>query len=515
MRRKSPISIKKIIPAIISGVLLVLSFPPYGHGWLAFFALIPLISTLRGQRGWRAFLSGLILGMVYFFGTQYWIYHSINNYGNLHIVLSVAAVLLLALYQSIYTGIFAWLLSKTIRNTSMPALLLAPVLWVIMEYLRGSMLTGFPWSSIGYTQHEFLKLIQIADITGMYGVSFIVLAVNGAMADIFISYRRREDMPLFTLAPTAVGYVLLVIGIISTLLYGSYRINEQRSGTALSASIVQGNIDQNEKWDAKYQSDVLNTYLTLSAQAKDKNNPDLIIWPETSVPFYFNYHEKQKEELVEKLAKLQVPFLVGAIEFYEEENNVPQYGNTATLIMPDKSIPYIYEKIHLVPFGEYVPLKNMLFFIEKLVEGTGDYRAGGSIKHGEIKEGRFSTLICYEIIFPHLVRKFFRDGGDFMVTITNDAWFGYTPGPQQHFDMAVFRAIENRKPVIRAANTGVSGFIDSNGKVLSSTALFNTTVLHDTVFTDNTLTFYTKFGDLFVYLCTIITVMLLLNFRRK
>ncbi|MFC1770105.1 apolipoprotein N-acyltransferase, partial [Nitrospirota bacterium] len=235
----------------------------------------------------------------------------------------------------------------------------------------------------------------------------------------------------------------------------------------------------------------------------------------TSVPFYFNYHKELRDELINGISEFEIPHLIGAIQLFGPDKNIYEFTNSAQLIMPDKSVPYVYEKVHLVPFGEYVPFKKLFFFVEKLVVGAGEYRSGKELTHGKIKEGKFSTLICYEIIFPHLVRKHFREGGDFMVTITNDAWFGQTPGPQQHFNMAVMRAVENRKPVIRAANTGISGFIDSNGKVLSSTDLFDRTVLHDTVYTDSTLTFYTKFGDLFVYLCTILTVIFLLDFRRK
>jgi apolipoprotein N-acyltransferase len=185
--------------------------------------------------------------------------------------------------------------------------------------------------------------------------------------------------------------------------------------------------------------------------------------------------------------------------------------NSAVLLDREGNKAAVYDKIHLVPFGEYVPLRKVLFFVDKLVVGIGDYIPGTQYLQADTEVGRFSTLICYEVIFPGMVRKFFVRGGDFMVTITNDAWFGYTAGPYQHFSMAVFRAIENRKPVVRAANTGISGFIDSNGRVLMRSGLFDRQVLTDTLKTDTSMTFYTKFGDIFSFFCIVISIILLVN----
>ena len=172
-------------------------------------------------------------------------------------------------------------------------------------------------------------------------------------------------------------------------------------------------------------------------------------------------------------------------------------SNSAVLLDNAGKVVYTYDKIHMVPFGEYVPLHNVLFFIDKLVVGIGDYVSGERLIRAETPFGNFATLICYEVIFPGLARKFYADGGDFIVNITNDAWFGQTTGPYQHFSMAVFRAVENRKPLLRSANTGISGYIDSNGRILSKTALFEKTVLLSDVRTDSTRSFYSKYGRSF------------------
>ncbi len=183
------------------------------------------------------------------------------------------------------------------------------------------------------------------------------------------------------------------------------------------------------------------------------------------------------------------------------------------LLDKEGKIIYQYDKIHLVPFGEYVPLRRVLFFIDKLVAGIGDYLPGDQYIKAETPFGSFAPMVCYEIIFPGLVRKFYSTNGDFIVTVTNDAWFGKTAGPYQHFSMAVFRAIENRKPVMRSANTGISGFIDSNGRIIARTELFQRQVLTGEIKTDNTLTYYSRYGDLFTYFCIVISAILFINLK--
>ena len=204
-----------------------------------------------------------------------------------------------------------------------------------------------------------------------------------------------------------------------------------------------------------------------------------------------------------------------------EKAGIVQVGQQLEVALPLGRVPvlldregkkaYVYDKIHLVPFGEYVPLRRVLFFIDKLVAGIGDFMPGKVYIPADSEVGRFGTLICYEVIFPGLVRKFYTQGGDFIVTITNDAWFGKTAGPYQHFSMAVFRAIENRKPLVRAANTGISGFIDSNGRILAVSGLFERLVLTHTIKTDSAMTFYTRFGDLFSFFCIVISIILVGN----
>lgn len=504
-------------PSVLSGVILIFCFPKFDLPFLAWIALTPFLVSLLNKKPAEAFRAGFFMGIPYFFGTLYWVYHSINHYGNIPFVPSLAIVFLLCMYLSLYTGIFAVFFSLKIASTRLPAMFIAPVLWVTLEFLRSYALTGFPWSSIGYSQYKFLHAIQFADITGIYGVSFLVVAVNGAAADFFIIKKRLRAMPLFSLSQTITGGILFFVFLIAVFVYGYWRLTENRPGKPIRVSVIQGNIEQDRKWDIAYQREVFDTYKDLS-QAANAVAPSLIVWPETAVPFYFNYDRAFTQELIDFQQTLKTYLLFGSILVKEPSTVTGSKNlltNSAVLIAPDGKLSFIYDKIHLVPFGEYVPLRKILFFVDKLVAGVGDYVPGEYILKADMPYGSFGVFICYEIIFPGLVRKFYSKGGDFMVTITNDAWFGKTAGPYQHFSMAVFRAIENRKPVIRAANTGISGFIDSNGRILETTSLFRRTVLTMDLMTDKTRSFYSRYGDLFSYLCIVTTILLLINISRS
>lgn len=501
-------------PALISGILLVLIFPKADLYLLAWIALVPFLVSLYGKKPRQAFVSGFLLGIPYFFGTLYWIYHSINYYGGISFVGSISIVLLFCFYLSLYTGIFGFIFSAIIQNTKLPILIIAPVLWVVIEFIRSYAFTGFPWSSLGYSQYKFLRIIQIADITGIYGISFLIVSINGAISDAILLKKRVNIIPLFPKYQFYLWLSSLFIVLLLSIIYGQIKLSQDRPGKTITASIIQGNIDQNKKWDSSYQNEVLKIYkeTTLSASLKQ---PDIIIWPETALPFFFGEDFLLTNDFLNFQKMLSKNLLFGTVLIKNRNSKPVSLSNSAVLLDETGKVSFVYDKIHMVPFGEYVPLRKVLFFIDKLVTGIGDYTPGKSYIKAKSSTGDFAVLICYEIIFPGLVRKFFTDKGDYIVNITNDAWFGKTSGPYQHFSMAVFRAIENRKPVLRAANTGISGFIDSNGRILYKTNLFEKTFLTEKIKTDNTKSFYSKYGDLFCYFCIIFTVILISNLTGK
>jgi apolipoprotein N-acyltransferase len=498
------------LPSVISGVLLALSFPVFDLFLLAWIAFVPLLLSLWKKNLRQAFISGFIFGMTFFFITLYWIYHSINHFGGVPFLSSIILVLFLCCYLSIYPALFSLLFISIFRKSKLPALFVAPVIWVTLEFLRSYALSGFPWASAGYSQYKFLYIIQISDITGIYGISFLILAVNGAVSDFFFLKKRVKEMPLFPVSSIKLSLAALLVILLFSVIYGAWRLVQERPGKYITAGLVQGNIEQDKKWEPSFQKEVTDTYFTLSTELS-KNSPDLIIWPETSVPFFFGRDSADTAALLDFQKNLGSSLLFGSVLVKENSSSKNFLSNSAILLDKEGKTAYTYDKIHMVPFGEYVPLKSILFFIDKLVVGIGDYSPGEKYSKAETEYGSFGTMICYEIIFPGMVRKFYTKGGDFIVTITNDAWFGKTPGPYQHFSMAVFRAIENRKPVMRSANTGVSGFIDSDGKIISQSSLFKQQTLINRIKTDSTMTFYTKFGDLFSYLCIVLFVILLVN----
>ncbi|MDX9715347.1 MAG: apolipoprotein N-acyltransferase [Dissulfurispiraceae bacterium] len=503
------------LPAF-AGIMLALSFPTHNFYIFAWIGLIPLLVNTYNTSSKQAFLKGFVSGLIFFILTIYWIYHSIYHYGHLNLFVSIILVLLLCSYLALFFGAFAAAYSYCMKRTDLPALFVAPVFWTTLEFLRSYAMTGFPWASLGYSQYSFLHFIQIADITGIYGVSFLIVAINGAITDLVIMEKRKIEKPLYSLIPTFTGFGLFFIALVVVFSYGYFRLNQDRPVNEITAAVVQGNIEQDAKWVPEYQKDVLTVYQGLTRQAA-AYNPNIIIWPETALPFSFGYHKQLTDELVSFQKETGAYLLTGSIMVKQPDPDknisVQSSSNSAVLLDKNSKLSYVYDKIHLVPFGEYVPLRSMLFFVDKLAYSIGEYVPGDTYLKANTPFGTFSTLICYEIAFPGLVRKFFTKGGDFIVTITNDAWFGRTKGPYQHFSMAVFRAIENRKPVIRAANTGISGLIDSNGKIVKESSLFERTYQILNVKTDSTMTFYTKCGDIFTYLSIISALFIIMKTR--
>lgn len=497
--------------SIIAGVLLAAGFPPFDLYPLSWVALIPLFMALRDKGAKASFYLGCLTGLVFFSGALYWVFHSIYYYSSIPAVLSVFIVLLLCLFLSLYIGVFSMTFALISERSRMPALFIAPVLWVTLEVVRSYAFTGFPWLLLGYSQYKFLPIIQISDITGIYGVSFLVAAFNGALFDIvFLWPKRINRMPLFGRSHISAGLFIYGILLASSLLYGFWKLNTSQYKTeTIKASVIQGNIGQDRKWDTASRQEIIDIYKELSLEAAEES-PDLIVWPEAALPFTFSRESIPSTDLLDFQKGIGIHLLAGGITEKRSEDGGSEFANSAILISPAGEVVSVYDKIHLVPFGEYVPLARYIPFIKKLVVDIGDFRPGETHTVMEMPPAKIASLICYEIIFPGLTRKFVNNGANVIVTITNDAWFGKTPAPYQHFSMAVFRAVENRVPVIRAANTGISGFIDTSGRIMDSSGIFvRAKMTREVSLGSGDKTFYTKFGDLFAFLCIISSVILI------
>ena len=480
-----------IVLAIVSGVLLVLGFQPFDLYIIPWVAIVPLLIALRGKSPFPSFLLGLLTGFTWFMGTIYWVFHSVYFYGGIPLAISVLMLAVLCLYLGSYVGLFSMLFNAVTKDSKLPALLIVPLLWVSLEFLRTYLLTGFPWAILAYSQYKSLHLIQIADITGVYGISFLVAALNGLLFDLAVNRESKGR--------TAVSIVYAVIVVLS-LFYGAGRLAEGEDGREFKVSVIQGNIPQDKKWDGRFQEDVITTYKRLTLEAMTEG-PDMIVWPETALPFVFGYDEDLTEETLSFQKGLETYLLFGSILLDRSETGGSSFTNSAVLLSPHGNVESVYDKMHLVPYGEYVPFRNLIPFARRLTAGIGDFNPGEEPLVMNTPFAKIGNLICYEIIFPGLVRSFVDRGGDVLVTITNDAWFGRTSAPYQHFAMAVFRAVENRVPVIRSANTGISGFIDSRGRISKTSDIFVEAVVNEKVVAGSSRSIYTAYGDLFAYLC--------------
>lgn len=479
--------------SILSGTLLTLGFPGLNVSLLAWFALVPLFVAVQGRSTRQTLVLGFICGLVHYLTALYWIRYVVHYYGGLPLLLAVLVLFLLCCYLAVYPALFA-LAAHRLEHRPWLWILGLPAVWVTLEWIRAHLLTGFPWANLGYTQTAFPRLIQIADVTGVYGISWLVVLGNTAMVA-FVRRRSRIGLGIF-------GICLVV-----TVLYGSWRLGAvedlQRHVAPWTVAVAQGNIDQAHKWDPLYQQETLSRYRQLSLDAVRHNpSPDLIVWPETAVPFFYGREPRLTGQLHEIIAELGVPVLFGSPSAKVIDGE-PRLLNSAYLVDPAGRVRADYAKQHLVPFGEYVPYQRVLFFVHKLVEAAGNFAAGTDRSPMKIDDHEIGMLICYEAIFPYLARRAVDEGATCLVNITNDAWFGQSSAPHQHKDMASWRAIEFRVPLIRCANTGISAIFDATGKPLGTIPLGERGYLVASVHPLKVETFYRRWGDLFAWLCVL------------
>lgn len=488
----------------LSGLMLTASFSPIGLDWIAWISLIPLLFSIKDKSPMVALKLGLLAGLCHYLTLIYWIVVVLSHYGNINFVLSLAVLLLLSLYLALYIAFFA-LIAVGFKKDRLFSLWGASV-WVALEYARAHIMTGFPWCLLGYSQYSRLPLIQISDISGVYGISFVIVLVNIVLYKIFFVYNPKKRKPM-AIEITATSFLILLI-----LIYGYHNLREKADassgGKKLRAVIIQGNIDQSIKWNKKFQKETLAIYNELSGKSVDFK-PQIIIWPETAVPFFFQ-DRSHLSNAVFKAAKITNANILFGSPAYVKDRDDTIYYNRAYIISENEVFDY-YDKVHLVPFGEYVPLKKYIPFVHRLVPAAGDFSPGNEVKPINTPDLRIGVLICFESIFPDISRKFAMQGAEFFVNITNDAWFGRTSAPYQHLSMAVFRSVENGLPMARAANTGISAFILSNGKIVNKSGLFVREVLKNEIKLKRNKTFYSQNGDIFAILLLIVAI--IVSFR--
>ena len=448
---------------------------------------------------------GLVTGIVWFVGTLYWLTDVMVTFGGLPVALAWFAAFLLIAYLALFPAIAAAVVARACARAGVAGLLALPFAWTATEYLRGHLLTGFPWVPLGNSQIDS-PVAQIATIIGVYGLSGLVALP--AAAAVFAWYRRGR--------PGLAAIITTIALVGGTAAWGWVEIDVAymiSSGTDLKVGLVQGNVEQGQKWNPAMANEIFSRYLELSRDAI-RRGAKLVVWPESSTPFMFEENPALADAIRQLAIESQTTFLLGSDQV--ERGTPPRYYNSAFLVQPNGAVGGVYRKMHLVPFGEYVPFKDVFTFASPLVEAAGDFSEGDRVTIFRVGDGTLSTAICYEVVFPELARAAVLGGSRLLSTITNDAWYGRSSAPWQHFDQARMRAIEQRRYLVRAANTGISGIIDPYGRVVARSTLFEPAVITgDVALYLRDLTVYARMGDALSYACLLFCALVLAWGRRE
>jgi len=487
--------------AVVSGILYCLSFPGYSFDYLAWFALIPLLFSIYREKVdyKKGIICFFVFGLISFLGGLWWLRH-----------VTFGGYLCLAFCCAFYPVVWGLILIRYRDKVSFT--FLAPLAFTALEYIKTHLFTGLPWGLLGSTQFENVFLIQISAVTGVYGVSFLLVLVNAALVETTWLVRKKTE-GLTKYFPLAASILLVVLSCYYGKITIESRIQEMESGSELKVSLVQGNIAPTLDWNPAYSKLKFLKYEELTFKLKEEK-PQLIIWPESAVDFEIRYHDEVRQNISEIAKEMDAFMVIGSNDIKFKERK--RYYNSAFFISPKGEILGSYDKIHLVPFGEYIPYINIFPFLKSVIPIPEDYSPGEEFTIFSLKQKKgshfFGILICFEDTFPNLARKFVYQGANFLVNITNDGWFGRSSAAHQQEALAVFRAVENNVYFLRGTSTGVSSVINPYGKIISTVkdSQGNETwvsgVTTERIFLplERSVTFYTVWGDLFSILCVIV-----------
>ena len=493
--------------SLLSAALLILSFPNFDVWPLAWIGLIPLLVVASRSHTWPTFFAGWLFGVVFFYCTCYWLTYSMINFGGFPAGVAYAALLPGAVVIGIFPAFSVFIIGKTIRAWGSPALLIGPVVWVAFEWIR-LQCTGQLWNAIGYSQAYHPQLIGTAGFGGVYAVGFVMVLVNATITFAIVQRRRRSLV--ITVA------VLIVTGMV---VFGTGATNKRLDPTAEAHVVaVQPNVPMKLVKSVTEMRQLTEHHFSVSEQALKNlpadGKPRLVIWPES--PMYFSYGSDQLlRERIASFAKQHRTFVL--LNSQEVAPNDGLY-NSAVLINEEGRLVSQYDKIRLLPFGEYVPLPRWLPGAGLITAIVGDFTPGTEYRQMQIGSLRGGVFICIESAYPDIARQFTRDGADVLINISNDGYLGPTAVLRQHLANAVFRAVENGRPVLRVTNTGISALITANGEVRDATPTYQPDIRVWTIGrSPNGPTFYALAGDLFVWICVVISflVLIIVTFRRR
>ena len=529
-----------LLRILASSVLLILSFPRPGMGILSLIALVPLFMGLSDIGKRRAFLAGWGAGTAWFFVSYNWVSHSLTAYGSIPLPLAEGVILLMAGIHGLYVALFSMLvavvvggngkgvrvygskgvnsrepsptppyphtpilsLSTPLLSHPLTPILVLPSAWVLLEVMRSWIPAPFPWLLMGSATWKIPFLRSLYGVAGVYGVSYWIVLVNVLIWTMFRVRRGGRNRT---------GMLLIVVLLLPLILYPTLI---QSTGQRMRVGVVQGNFQQELKWEEDMREETLRTYLSLTDTAVQKG-AQLVVWPETAVPSFYQAEPELIERLRQFASDRDIHLIFGSPGYEIVGREILLY-NRVYHLPPDGSEEF-YDKIMLVPFGEYVPLAGLLPFVDRMVPGEGEFARGtwGGPFKTPVPSG---ALICYEISIPSLGRREVRDGSLMLINVTNDAWFGRSWGPYQHLAVSAVRAMENRVPILRAANTGISAIIDSSGRIVKSIPLEERGVVVTDIDTERGQTFYTRYGDWIVILSAAVIsvyILVLLNLWRS
>ncbi len=511
--------------AVLTAALLFLAMPGVTGWWpFLFIALAPLFFVVSRLSARRSLYMGILCGVLYNAGLLYWIIPVLQRYGGQPVFVAASALLLLAVYMALYLGLFCLFLNLLITASAggsasaSATLLAAPILWVGLDFARGHLFTGIPWMDLGYGLYQQPLLIQAADLGGHHLITFCIVLVNALFFWLFEKIRT----PVTSSSRYHYGYgVIALLALCAVGGYSALRYQHVSSVTTTSkkviVAVVQGNIEQSEKWSPDLKEDTVRRYLALFGQAVDQTDTiDLTVWPETALPFY-PPREPLMNNVRDFVRDKRVALLTGSPYFTinPQRDKPVEYYNSALMLDSSGTLIGRYNKQHLVPFGEYVPLRKYLWFLKPIVELIGDFTPGDSFEPLEIDRIKAGVLICFESIFPKIARRETAEGANLLVSMTNDAWYGRSSAPYHSLAMTAMRAVENRRSLVRAANTGISGFVEPTGIIRKPSSLFTAEAITDEVALTTMRTVFGSGGYRFGAVCLFLIFPLLYWSIRK
>jgi apolipoprotein N-acyltransferase len=471
-------------------------------------ALVPLLGAIRDASPRRAAVLGAVWGILMAYGVGTWLPRAVSRYYEQPVWVGAAfflgvAGLTAAPFFAVFAACYARLRRRTVARW-LPDALWVPSLWVACELGRSrAALVPDPWALLGYSQVGVQRIVQIADLAGVYGVSFLVASVNGALAACAWPGARGRR------AGVELGLAALLVAF--ALGYGAVRLGEEiPAGAPVRVAVVQGNVDLGHQWREEFYGANLDVYLRLTrpvlAQKPDQK-PDLVVWPESAVSFFLA-HEPVYQRMIGSVLTPGTELVLGG-PHHDGPRTQPFFRNSGFVLAPGGEVTDRYDKLVLLPFAEYFPLHS-IELLRRRFERVRVFTPGAEPRLLRTAHGRVGALICFEAIYPEYVRTLVRAGAAWLINLSNEAWLGNTDFPLQYLNMASLRAVENRRYMIRSATSGVSAIIDPYGRVVTRGPLFEEAVLLDAVRPIEMITVYARVGDVFAGLCTMVALAMLL-----